>query len=274
MIDTTGKPLFCDIDIILDAAEQYILSDDGQKAIWILDNLPAYYQDNYPARAYQIKKDYFKRLWSVADYLSESFENVWDEKKAIEHYKHKFQYRGQYIRDLIKLHNDAGCDDIHIVEVGAANYWLPLGLRDEGLKFKYLALGHNVDANKQAAEKLKDIWSDEVITSTIFVCMEVVEHCFNPQDIFNYYCKFGREAEYIVLTTPRYMVGGGVPDWRSRSLGHVKTWGSGEFQAWAEKTWPLHNFYVHDRSHLIVRGFMRKLEEITRVQKTIDDTEA
>lgn len=270
MMDITGRPMLIDINKILDAAEEYIMCDDGQKAMWILDNLPAYYMDNYPLRAYEIKKTYYNKLYTIQDYLSDSFDNEWDEEKALKHYKDMAQWRGQYIKNLIESYNKLG-SDISIIELGPANYWLPIGLKSEGLKFKYMSMGPNVYAAKLAKEKLKDIWNEEITGASIFVCMETIEHCQNPQDLFNYYAKIPKETEFIILTTPRYMIGNCfVTDWRGKDHGHVKTWGAEEFKAWAEKTWPLHNFNVLDKQHLILSGYLRRLDEAAKQYKDIN----
>jgi len=275
-IDQTGKPVFIDINKILDAAEEYMKGDDGQKGLWILDNLPSYYQDHYPLRAYEIKRSYFKRLWTMEDYLSNEFDNQWDEVKALDHYKQPYNWRGQHVQQIVKHHHDNGAP-VHIYELGAANHWLPIGLRSEGLKFTYKSIGPDVHANKQAKEKLSDIWSDNPEGSIIFVCMETIEHCMNPMDLFNYYCKLPREAEYLLLTTPRYMIGGSsnyTADWREKDHGHVKTWGAKEFNDWAKKTFKLHSIYTHDKFHLVVTGVLKRLERMAETVKTVDDREA
>lgn len=269
-----GKPVFCDINKILDAAEEFINGDDCQKAMMLLDNLPSYYQDNYPARAYEIKKTFYQKLWTMEDYLKDSWESEWSEEAAIKHYHEVFNWRKEYVKDLVKAHTDSG-SPIHIVELGASNHWLPIGMdKVDGLKFTYESIGPNIMATKLAKERLP-YWKESPDYPHIFVCMEVIEHCLNPTDIFHYYCKIKRECEYIVMSTPRYIVGGGQADWRSRKeLAHVRTWGMHEFKRWAETTFPMHNFYTHDLAHLMIRGFMKKLEKMQSTVQTVNEVQA
>jgi 2-polyprenyl-3-methyl-5-hydroxy-6-metoxy-1,4-benzoquinol methylase len=270
MIDRIGKPLFMNIDKILDAAEEYMTCDDGQLGLWILDHLPAYYMDNYPQRAYEIKRTYYKKLWTIADYLQNSFDSEWNEARAIEHYHQPCQWRKEAVQKFLKHYNQENVP-IHIYELGAANYWLPLGLRAEGYKFTYQAIGPDTQAIKQAKEHLKDLWCETPSNATIFVCMEVIEHCMDPMDVFHYYAKLPRDTDFIVLSTPRYMVGGGLPgvhDWRNKDQGHVKTYGAMDFFLWARNTFNMHDFGIEDKQHLILTATHKRVALMTKEVET------
>jgi hypothetical protein len=252
-----GKPLYCNIDKILDGIEEYILCDELEMALFLLDNLPSWYRDNVPKRAYDIKKQLYKNIMTIEDYLKVEDEVSWDEEKTLNYYKHPAQHRGRRVAyDLIKKLNEQGITP-QIVEFAPAMLWLPLGLDSDNLKFTY----YPITISQQVKEKAKT-WKDKVhlvdkidpAQFQIFICFETIEHMWRPDDILHYFYKYDLNPQRILFSTPQFTCFGGLPDWKTRELGHVRTWSKTELHAWLNKGFPGYVWGLHDMPQMVFEG--------------------
>src|SRR5260221_1221063 len=66
-----GKPYYFDLDTYIVAIEMMICSDEIQSALWMLDNPPGLYRDNYPQELVDIKNRIYQQCYDQFDYASD-----------------------------------------------------------------------------------------------------------------------------------------------------------------------------------------------------------
>ena len=250
-----GKPKHFNLDLYLDAVEHMICADEIKFALTMLDNLPGYYRDNYPKRAQNIKDLVLQQCMTVQDYINDVYELIENSEKI-----HKcpvqeqwrlphFSPRGELIIKIVKDLNANGyC--ARIVEIGPYNYWLPLGLQDQGCDFIYTP----ISINPYVKNPYKTKTSSEKPIKDIFICFEVIEHLWNEQEIYHYFCKTQTDPDYVLISTPKYTCGGGLPNWNTRQLGHIRTWTPSELTQYCRKNWPNLDWYFVDSAMMICIG--------------------
>ena len=251
--DVQGKPKHFDPDHYLDSVEQMICADEIETALYMLDHLPGFYRDNVPQRAVDLKKTLYRQLLTTEEYvfdtaeIKEVNESIHNRPLSEQYLNQHFHPRGPIAISLVKRINDMGFM-ARIVEVGPANYWLPAALNGLELNFKYDA--YSISAVAQHIKVSKD--SDRP-TKTIFCCFETIEHLWNPEDIYHYYCKSEIDADYILLGCPKYTLYGGLPNWEDRELGHLRTYTPKDLQMFAEKYWNM-NWNRYDAEMMVLVG--------------------
>jgi hypothetical protein len=231
-----GRPHFFDPDHYLDSVEQVIMADELQFAMTMLDNMPGWYRDNEPTRAKEIRRKLLKNLWLPSQYSNDPYEI----SPSVEKIKTKIETlfchpRAEMVVNTVREYNEKGISPL-IIELGPADYWLPVGLAGAQLKFRYHDINMNRQAKDFAVKTYPEVpWSEVTDGPYIFCCFEVLEHMLNPEELFLNYEKIGIDADVIMLSTPKYTMGGGLDNWDSRELGHVRTWTPDEFIAFAKK---------------------------------------
>lgn len=250
-----SAPKFFVLDIYLDAVEQMIKADEIKFALTMLDNLPGYYRDNVPERAKEIRSLIYQQCMTVQEYVNDREELI--ERSEVHHgvplaemwKAPHFCPRGPIIMDIVKKINAEGfC--ANIVEVGPYNYWLHAGLKAENCDYIYTPISvnpHIKDPNTTKVETDKPI-------KHIFVCFEVIEHLWNEDEIVHYFYKTQMDPDYVLISTPKYTCGGGLPNWKHRILGHVRTWTPSELTLYCRKHWPTLQWFFYDSDMMVSIG--------------------
>jgi hypothetical protein len=249
-----GRPRHFMPDFYLDAVEQMIAADEIERALWMLDNMPAYYRDNVPVRALEIKRQVYQQLMSTVDYIRDMSEVKGNSEEIHGCPLHEqwatahFHPRGPIAIQVVNELNAEGFA-ADIVEFGPANYWLPAALKYHNVNFNYRAFSINPFA--QCPVEPRHI---EGPKKQIFCAFEVIEHLWHEDDIFHYYAKFGIDADIVMLSTPKYTLYGGLKDWQSRELGHLRTYTPKELLQFAAKHWPTLQWTFFDADMMLIVG--------------------
>lgn len=230
-----GSLQFWDSKPFLQAADILVAADEPLKAVELLKNLPAFYRDHIPVEIAQTIKDIYAQLATPHFYMS----NKWDVLPRSEA-EHRAivdnTLRGRIIQTDIKLLNDKGLEP-YIIDLGPGEYWLPMGLRFKGLKFKYYDIGLCPEAKKIAMLQLgnhyldpKDFKHDQPV---VYVACEIIEHMHYEKDLHVELARTGCSADIIHVSTPKYTYDGSAQrlDWRKYGdLGHLRTYTPKDFQ--------------------------------------------
>lgn len=253
-----GRPSHFDPDHYLDSVEQMICADELVNALKMLEMLPSYYRDNYPARAQEIKYKLYRQIMSIRDYIGDiseeqvhseaSHKTPLEDQWSIPH----FHPRGRMMMDLVKEINASG-DSAEIHEIGPANYWLPAALSKQGLRYSYQ--GYSL---RPQEDKVKAVRAAER-SKTIFCCFETIEHLWNPDDIYHLFVKTGCNPDYILLGCPKHTLYGGMSNWEDRELGHLKAWSPKDLYEFLQKHWPEYDYTLHDSHMMVFKGKRRGL---------------
>ena len=237
-----GRPKYFSTTVHVDACRQLAEADESEMALKMLDMVPAFYRDHPDSGAKELKKKLYEKLMSVKDYATDK-----DEKDTTRDFQKGYPIekfldmrswsgaRGQIVEGLVVAYNNAG-EIPHLYEFGPSNFFLPYGLRDKGLKFTYDFFSINKDAEAEAKVRLADVMG-KAKGPSVFICLEVIEHLWNEDDIYHVYAKSGIDADSVVLSTPLYTMAGGM-EGLDRELGHIRTYTPTEFQGFAKRHWP------------------------------------
>lgn len=256
-----GRPYYFSLDVFFKSVEQMINADEIITAIYMLEHMPGWYRDNPPDQVLEIKNKIYKNLMSTVDYakdLSElrasseaSFQGV-----PLEHHitLNHFQPRGELILIKVKELNDKGITP-HITEFGPANYWLPYGLRFAQMKFTYNAISLQKEAEDEARNAFKDVWREPNGNDhVIFCCFEVIEHLWNTDDIYHIFAKANIDPQSVMISTPKYTLHGGLDNWDTRDLGHIRTYTPSELLQFCMKHWPRYKWTYVDGNMMVLIG--------------------
>ncbi len=236
-----GRPYYWSLQTHIKAIVQMICADEIQIALRMCDEVPGYFRDNPPKELAEIKKTIYRQCYDQFDYASDHEESSYSKEAALEQYLSNYTYpRAHIITEEVKRLNAEGKRP-WIFEISPSHGWLALGLDRDEHKFNFFGKNLNQKALLRFKEWLRPgIWEEKPLPDQpkILVCFEALEHCWNPHDIIQSAYKTGIEFDQIYLSTPMNCLMGGLPDWDTRRLGHVRNWTAREFLEWASKGFP------------------------------------
>lgn len=212
----SGRPLFFDINIYLSVVEMMINADEIERALWMLDNPPAFYREkaNRPARLKEIKDKLNKATWTPVQYKG-IYKDV---EITAAHTEAHWPLRARLLEEEIKRLNDMRISPT-LMELAPGGKWLEAGLRHKACGFNYECM--SLDGSTLEPD-VKTVFN-------IFIAFELIEHLSNENEIYQNYLKFNRHADIVMLSTPLYTWRGGMPNWEQRELGHLRTYTPDEF---------------------------------------------
>jgi len=248
-----GYPLYFDIDHYIKAVEGMICADEIEFAFEMIDRVPAWYRENPHPELVRMKKILYENLYDCYDYGSDAEEAGWTKEDAEKQFLTAYTHpRGEVLLDLVDHLN---CP--WICELSTSHGLLPLGLAREKRKFHFF--GKNL--NHPALEKLKgwlgpEIWREypAVDQKTIFVFTEALEHSYREEDLLHAYNKLAIDFDYILLSVPYGCLGGGLPNWRTRRLGHIRGYTKDEFLSLAHRFFPAREWRMIVANSIVLVG--------------------
>ncbi len=244
-----GRPLFWNLDIHMAAITQMICADEIEISLEMLSKIPSWYRENYPKELSEIKNIIYRQLYDQFDYNDDEEEATWTREDAEAQGESPYVYpREPVLAEEIKKYNDAGLTP-WIFEISPSHGSVVLNLMKRGLKFKYFGKNLNQRALKKVKEWTLDFWQESPHEGqkTILVNFESLEHTFYGQTIEQSAKKMGITFDKILLSTPLHTLGGGLPNWFSRRLGHVKCFSKSDFLKFANESFPGYswNLIIH-----------------------------
>lgn len=248
-----GRPSFFSLDTYLALIEQYIMADEVDTALYLLEHPPGWYRDNVPVEIVQLRDQLYRRFFTTLDYGKDGCTIEQVASQPIEQLKAGASLeRGWLTLETVK-------SLVHpwIFELGPGNYWIPLMLRAHDLTFSYFAPSLNAQMQRDAEKELGWRWADRPLQPNqpkIFICFEMIEHLPRPEEIYQHSVKAGGDFDVILLSTPKYCYGGGMPNWHKNDLGHLRTYTPNEFTQFARKHWPLHDWAYYDGPVMMLKG--------------------
>ena len=255
--ENIGRPYYFDPELFCDAIEHMIRADEIQIALTMLDNFPAWYRENPYPRAEEIRKTIWRQTYDAMEYAHDNEEAGHEKEFGEAQWTTPYCYpRNEVIEGLLGSLKESGAQRPWIFDLGASHGNLPLGLAKSGLKFDYLGLCLNHRIEQKLREWCKDFWRErpEPGQETILVCTEVIEHMFDPLSAVHSAYKLGVDFDHIILSIPLGCLFGGLPDWSTRRLGHVRGWTKKEFIEFATKHWPGYSWQLNIHHSMVLRG--------------------
>lgn len=249
-----GRPTTFNLHTYMQVIEQLIDADEVKLALHMLDNPPGWYRDNKPKELVEMRDRLLKQTFDVYAY-NESEAHTFTKQELADTIKTDQAYpRADILAAEIKKLNQL-VKIPWIYELAPGSGWMAIGLQEQGHRFDYYGKTLNMDSFRQLKGFI-DHWRDtpDKDQPTMFVCYELLEHLWNEQDIEHTYKRTGIEFDQIFLSTPRYCYAGGMPGWKDKAIGHLRTWTPKEFQQYAMKTWPGYAWTFHENHTMVMVG--------------------
>lgn len=239
-MSNVGKPSYWNIQKHVDAVEQLIRADDIDLAIQMCDMIPSYYRhpDRYPKELSNIKQVVARQLYDQVEYSND------DEEADCTREFGEAQWSSGYMHPraeiILKVLKQMWPKTPWIFDLGCSHGNLPLGLMRENLGFTYKGVGLNWRIVQKVKKWCGLHWSDRPVNQqpTILFCSEVLEHASRVEDIATTALKECVDWDVVILSVPLNTLGGGLPDYTNRRLGHVRTFNEHDLYALANKYWP------------------------------------
>lgn len=251
-----GRPIYFNVEKYAEAVEMMIRADELQIALDMIKNVPGWYRDNPPERLTQIKEKIYQNTYDQIRYATDDEEaNCTKEFGQAQWTNGYMSPRAEIISDIMTNLNKNNIIP-WIYDLGCSHGNLPLGLKQAGFDFKYKGSGMNYRIVQKVKSWMEDVWMEEPEPERlkILYCTEVLEHMFNSQDLVHSAHKMGVNYNYIILSTPMYTLGGGLPDWDTRQMGHVRTWTPREFSEFAFDNFPGYQWELCESHSMVLIG--------------------
>jgi len=247
------KPTHFDVEHALEFIRQLVSADEVITALDILENkFPAYYRDHPTTSMILCKENIYKKIATVQDYfLGES------QRVVVQEILHEYETtpRYKYVEQIVRGINDQQ-RVAYVCDFGPGQYWLPIGLNHNKFKFKYRPITITNDPGPHFWPFIEMFHADkpEFNQPQIFVCFEVIEHLFHLGDVYNYYCRENLNAEHIVISTPKYSLGGGWKRDHAEMIAHIRTFTPTEMIQYCARTWPAYRWQFIDGVQMMAHG--------------------
>lgn len=222
----------------LDAANILVTADEIERALNLLDNLPAQYRDNQPPEVIALRNEIMARIATPVSYVT--IENSYGPDLDDKHDMGKNSLRGQMLCKDVREWNDKG-QAPHVVDFAPGEFWVPAMLHKAGLVFNYWP----VLLNKVALPKLEEMYADIIkpepseLEPFIYVAFEIIEHLWSANDIKAESLRWKRQPDVVHISTPLYSFDQECMNWRSRDLlGHLRAYSPQELHGILAKLFP------------------------------------
>lgn len=256
--ETLGKPFYFNLDNHIIAVEQLIASDEIEMALKLMDMVPAWYRANYPLELERMKRILYENMYDQYEYASDDEEAGYTREKAEAQAGSAYTFpRFEILSKVVRDYNEQGKVPWYF-EASPSHGLLPLGLARDGLKFKFFGKNLNHKALVKLIEWLgPEIWHPQgpgPDQPTIFGCFESLEHASREEDLFESYVKLGVDFDDVLLSVPNGTLGGGLPNWKERRIGHLRTYTQKEFVQMADRFFPKRSWNVWPSVSIVVHG--------------------
>lgn len=250
--------------VFVDCAEELLRADETERALWLLDNLPAFYRDHVPKKVIDLKNDILSRIATPQFYKKGNMEaEVMDTEDG-----HGMidSLRGAMVLKDVNWFS-AQKQVPHIIDYGPGDYWLPIALNKAGATFTYEAIYMNERAHEKAKPILEKINEKNVPLyradqPRIFVACEIIEHLWNEADIKTEMLSHGGPADIIHISTPRYTFDTDCKNWKDKvDLGHLRAYTPREFTNTLDRIFKDYNthYFDHQIMHCRLTSLFTKI---------------
>lgn len=255
-IKNLGRPIHFSLESYIETIIGFIRADEIQSALWLLDNPPGWYRDNYPPELTKIRNTIYQNTYDQIEYATDDEEADCAREFGEAQWDNGYMFpRAEVVASLV----DKISDEMKIpwiFDLGCSHGNLPLGLIKSKRQFNYYGVGMNHRIQQKVKGWVGERWKEKPVLgqATILYCTEVIEHCFHPEEIVHSAHKLGVSFDHILLSVPMYTLGGGLPNWDSRRMGHVRTWTPREFLAFADKAFPGYSWELYQSPSMVIVG--------------------
>lgn len=251
-----GRSLHFSLTDHIKAVESLIKSDEIEMAFKLLDMVPAWERENYPIALTEIKNTLWQNLYSPMTYVNDEDEAAYTYQQVVDQVNSGYCYPRLDILKALVLNLNAQGWKPWVFELSTSHGPIPIGLKEAGAQFDFYSKNFNQAALAKVIEWMGPSWQPSPVLTqkTIFVNFECLEHAFRVEDIRDDYYKLGIGFDDILLSVPHGTLGGGLPNWETRRLGHVRTYNLKEFSALAMDYFPGYTWKAWPNVSIVLHG--------------------
>lgn len=258
-----GRPLYFSLDAHIACVESLIRSDEIELALRVADMVPSWYRmpENYPPELRKIKQAVARQLYDQIEYANDDEEAACSREFGEAQWGTSYMYPRDQIVEKIVREINAGENKIPwIFDLGCSHGNLPLGLIKSRVGFDYKGVGLNYRIVESVREWVENSswgsWHNKPIQkqTTILYCTEVLEHASRLEDVVTTALKECVDWDVILLSVPMHTLGGGLPNYADRRLGHVRTFNPQELFEFASKSWPGYTWELTLAASMVIVG--------------------
>ena len=266
LVSEVNKPIYFDLDAFIKTVDSYVRSDDVLLGLNLLDSLPPYYKDFPPKEVTDYRDELMSKFVTMAGYS----EFDMGERESPDSVGGSSRFpRSHFLFFITKMLNKLDYVP-HITELGGGgDYWLPRDFKKHGAKLEYHPIQVNTQVRK-GKEKYISNKKPKKKDIKIFSCIEVIEHMWDVRELYNNYCTFAYDSDIIFLTTPTYVFGGGMKDWRNNPHGHLRTYSPNTFMDYVKSTFSGFDFFHTVGTVQIIVGTRAKTKRSEGFRKVIE----
>ncbi len=253
----------------LDVANELMRADETIRALWVLDNLPAYQRDYVPPEVTALKREIQKRIATANFYAtSKGYELMAPDDSSFHMDK---SLRGMMLIKDIQNLNKVGLTP-HLVDMASGEYWTPQMLSYKNLSFTYYPLYVNHPSHEHYRGRYDGYLKEKPDSSqpVIFFAGEVIEHLWKEDEIK--YC-MERDvglADIVHISTPCYTFDTVCKNWLEKNdIGHLRAYTPMEFTKTIADMFPEYSVITLQSQILHARGVL-KTTRFDCIRETID----
>jgi hypothetical protein len=216
------------LDSFITVVNEFMRLDETERALWLIDNLPAYYRDYPPKEITELKNEILKRIATPDFYSKGDYDCQIDPDNKMQMDK---SLRGFLVLKDVQHFNSQNIVP-HIMEMAPGSFWLPLMLKKLGCKFTY----NFVTLNKKSVEVVRPYIAELLseyfsVRPVIYVACEIIEHLWHIPEIKTEMLKHVGPADVVHVSTPKYCFDTRDLDWRVNKpdVGHLRAFTPKEF---------------------------------------------
>jgi hypothetical protein len=260
-----GEVKCFDTKPFLDTAEILLQGDEAERALLVLNSVPAYYRDHQPPEILDMKARIQKAMVTAHAYMSNDMDAKVDSDVSVNLVKGLL--RGKILAAEVQAYNDKGIKP-HLVDVGPGEYWALLGLDKLHYRFTYEDVSMLKRTGEQAWEQvgLGHACVPKDNAPRIFVGLEIIEHLPSPKDLAIEAMRHcGGYPEHVHLSTPLYTFNGEHKQWdKDCGLPHLRAYTPQEFLDEATRVFDNHyHWQMYVSPILSLRGTRKDLPNAT-----------
>lgn len=235
--------------------EMLVRHDEVERALVVLDNLPAQYRERPPENLIRMKAEIMAARCTTHAYFTEGLDGEPSEEAAVIHLRGNA--RGVLIEWEVKKYNAQGKAP-HLVDMGPGEYFIPIALKKLGYQFSYFEIACDGKTREKALPLIESVRCamPSPTAPRIFLALEVIEHLPSTDDIaIECFRHVGGFPERIHLSTPKYTFHIQDKEWRKPcGLPHLRAYTPQEFAAAAHRIFPGYAWQLYDSKIISLRG--------------------
>lgn len=252
---------------LLNHVSSLLHADEAERALLVLDNVPAYFRDNPTTAMTKLRGEILGAMITAHAYMSSGLDAEVRPELAVPTMQSLL--RGLLVKAEVerytKKNPKAGNFETsyptvpHLIDVGPGEYFIPMALQELQMPFTYWDIVMDKNTAPRAYEVIsgrRQQKATSIEDPTIFLALEIIEHLADPRELAVEALRHsGKWPERVHLSTPRYCYDGNEKNWNKPcGLPHLRCYTPKEFVHAATYIFPGYVWQFYESQPMSLRG--------------------